>query len=236
MSDVFGLRKQSPGLSLLFSQPKAFCTAHYLTAIPYLTSLVSPRTSSRARPKVVPDPTRAVATIGSRSSPNIYKTSPFCQLEGRGSPYPKIHMLYMYQSNPKIKESCPILPPRAATFQISLGINSHSSSNQPANLLPRSILPAPLARSPCHHKPPEHQEPSSPCSHTPPFSGCRRADESPPVPFLPLFTYLSSSNLPALFVFFSARIRKGLAPDAVAADDRSCRVPSPSGPCLPRRG
>ena len=57
----------------------------------------------RPRPKAVPDPTRVVVTVGSRSSPNIPKTSPFYCLdslpilflstirfrsEGQGSPFP----------------------------------------------------------------------------------------------------------------------------------------------------
>ena len=45
-----------------------------------LTSLVTPRPSSRTRPKAVPDPTRAVVTVASGSSLNIYKTSPFSYL------------------------------------------------------------------------------------------------------------------------------------------------------------
>ena len=52
-SDVFGPRKQSPGLSS--SLCSALCLLHYLSsARPNLTSLVSSRPSSRARPKAVP--------------------------------------------------------------------------------------------------------------------------------------------------------------------------------------
>ena len=79
-SDVFGLRKQSPGLSLLFSQLETVYTVHSPLA-PNLSSLVSPRPSSRARPKIVPDPTRALVTVVSGSSPNIYKMSPFLYLD-----------------------------------------------------------------------------------------------------------------------------------------------------------
>ena len=50
------------------------------TARPNLTSLVSPRPSLRACPKIVPNPTRGVITVGSGSSPNVYKTSLFCLL------------------------------------------------------------------------------------------------------------------------------------------------------------
>ena len=44
-------------------------------------SLHSASNPSRERPKVVPDPTRAVATVVSGSSPNVYKTSPFSYLD-----------------------------------------------------------------------------------------------------------------------------------------------------------
>ena len=50
------------------------------TARPNLTPLVSPWTSPRTRPKVFPNPTQAVVTIGSGSTPNINKTSLFCSL------------------------------------------------------------------------------------------------------------------------------------------------------------
>ena len=75
-SDVFGLRK----LLLGFPSFSSLVRLHspLPTAGPNLTSLVSPQTSSRACPKVVPDPTRAVVIVGFGSSPNIYKTSPFC--------------------------------------------------------------------------------------------------------------------------------------------------------------
>ena len=77
-SDVFGLRKQSSGLSLSFLlSARALLHSPLPTARSNLTSLVSPRPSSRARPKIVPDPTRAVATVVSGASPNVYKMSPF---------------------------------------------------------------------------------------------------------------------------------------------------------------
>ena len=44
-------------------------------------SLHSASNPSRERPKVVPDLTRAVATVVSGSSPNVYKTSPFSYLD-----------------------------------------------------------------------------------------------------------------------------------------------------------
>ena len=46
------------------------------TARPRNPSLHS-ASAPRALPKVVPNPTRVVVTVGSGSSPNIYKTSPF---------------------------------------------------------------------------------------------------------------------------------------------------------------
>ena len=84
-SDVFGLRKSCRAAHLpLFSAHWSTCTvhlAHLPTARPNLTSLVSPRPSSRARPKAVPNPTRVVVTDGPGSSPNVYKTSPFSYLD-----------------------------------------------------------------------------------------------------------------------------------------------------------
>ena len=79
-SDVFGLRKQSPGLPLfssLNSRPSTPPTT-YRQVQPNLSRQPDP---SRARTKSVPDPTRAVVTIGSGSTPNIYKTSPFSLLD-----------------------------------------------------------------------------------------------------------------------------------------------------------
>ena len=76
-SDVFGLRKQSSGLPLfssLSSRPSTHPTT-YRQVQPNLSR--QPAASSRARLKIVPDPTRAVVTVVSGSSPNIYKTSPF---------------------------------------------------------------------------------------------------------------------------------------------------------------
>ena len=83
--------------------------------------------------------------------------------------------------------SHPPSQPPPPLHQISLRIHPHSSSNQPASLLPRSIQPAPLARFPCHHKPPEHQEPSSPCSSAPPTPSSSRAP-----PMAPLFPSTST--------------------------------------------
>ena len=51
------------------------------TARSNLTSLVSPPPSSRARPKVVRNPTRSVVTTVSGSSPKIYKISSFYLLD-----------------------------------------------------------------------------------------------------------------------------------------------------------
>ena len=76
--DVFGLRKPCRAASLPSSLRP---TRSSQSARPNLTSLVSPRPSSRARPKVVPNPTRTVATVVSGSSPNVYKISPFYYLD-----------------------------------------------------------------------------------------------------------------------------------------------------------
>ena len=65
--------------SLLLAQ--GFLHSPLPTTKPNLTSLVSPRPSSRARPIVVPNPTRTVGSVGSGSSPNIYKTSSFLFLD-----------------------------------------------------------------------------------------------------------------------------------------------------------
>ena len=78
-SDVFGLRKLLLGFPSLSSLDRLHSPLP--TARPNLTSLVSPRPSSRARLKVVLDPSRAVVTVGFRSSPNIYKTSLFLFLD-----------------------------------------------------------------------------------------------------------------------------------------------------------
>lgn len=108
MSDDFGLRKPCRAASLPSSLRP---TRSSQSARHNLTSLVSPRPSSRARPKIVPDPTRAVVTVVSGSSPNVYKTSPFSYLEyltilfaivrlrseGRIGPYPKFLLLYIDQ-------------------------------------------------------------------------------------------------------------------------------------------
>ena len=77
-SDVFGLRKPCQAASLPSSLRPIRSSQ---SARPNLTSLASRRPCSRARPKVVPDPTRVVVTVGSRSCPNVYKTSPFSYLD-----------------------------------------------------------------------------------------------------------------------------------------------------------
>ena len=79
-SDIFGLRKQLPGLPLfssLSSRPSTQPTT-YRQVQPNVSR--QPVAPPRARPKVVPNPTRTVATVVSGSSPNIYKTSPFSYL------------------------------------------------------------------------------------------------------------------------------------------------------------
>ena len=63
-------------ISPLFSQTNPLSTAHLGPAYPSLHSASAPR----ARPKIVPNPTRTVVTDGSGSSPNIYKTSSFYYL------------------------------------------------------------------------------------------------------------------------------------------------------------
>ena len=93
-SDVFGLRKQMPGPPSLFSPSQSRhnppSPSSFLSSLPELSDATAqsetlsaqcmkpPRARVR---KVVPDPTRAVVTVGSRSSPNIYKTSPFSYLD-----------------------------------------------------------------------------------------------------------------------------------------------------------
>ena len=92
-SDIFGLRKQMPGPLSLFS-PCSLATAHLVhppfplrfRSCPMRShgpkpSLLSASNPPRARvQKAVPDPTRTVVTVGSGSSPNVYKTSPFSYL------------------------------------------------------------------------------------------------------------------------------------------------------------
>lgn len=79
-SDIFDLRKQSSGLSLLFSLPKAFGLVRYHSPLGPTLPLSSACDPPRACPKTVPNPTRIVITVAIRSSPNIYKTSLFCFL------------------------------------------------------------------------------------------------------------------------------------------------------------
>ena len=57
-SDVFGLRKQSPGLSLLFSQPKAFDTIryHHQAPKPFLSAqFINPSRAFESYPGPDPD-------------------------------------------------------------------------------------------------------------------------------------------------------------------------------------
>ena len=49
-----------------------------LTARPYLTSLVSPRPSSRARPKADPDPTVTTVRVGSETASDTREGSMHC--------------------------------------------------------------------------------------------------------------------------------------------------------------
>ena len=90
-SDVFGLRKQMPTPLSLSSPPRSLATTHLVhpSSLPELSDATArsetlsaqcikpPRACVR---KVVPDPTRTVATVVSGSSPNIYKTSSFSYL------------------------------------------------------------------------------------------------------------------------------------------------------------
>ena len=81
-SDIFGLRKQSSGLSL-FSLLLVRGLLHsplptHRQALPKLSCQLAP---SSCASEIVPDPTRAVVTVRSGSSPNVYKTSPFSYLD-----------------------------------------------------------------------------------------------------------------------------------------------------------
>ena len=91
-SDVFGLRKQMPGLSLFsLSQsrhnppsPSSFPSS--LLELSDATARSETLSAQCIKPltcasEIVPDPTRAVVTVASGSSPNIYKTSPFSLLD-----------------------------------------------------------------------------------------------------------------------------------------------------------
>ena len=92
-SDVFGLRKQMPGPLSLFSPSQSHHSTPSPSSFPSSLLELSDATARsetlsaqcikpprvRVR-KAVPDPTRTVATVVSGSSPNIYKTSPFCLL------------------------------------------------------------------------------------------------------------------------------------------------------------
>ena len=93
-SDVFGLRKQMPGPLSLFSPSQSRHSppnpSSFPSSLPELSDATAQSETLSAQcikppharvQKVVPDPTRAVVTVGSRTSPNIYKTSPFSYLD-----------------------------------------------------------------------------------------------------------------------------------------------------------
>ena len=93
MSDVFGLRKLLSSPLSLFS-PLSLATAHLVHLPTPLHVRSRPMRSHGPKTPLCtvhrpltcasgtsPDPTRAVVTVGSGSSPNIYKTSPFSYLD-----------------------------------------------------------------------------------------------------------------------------------------------------------
>ena len=91
-SDVFGLRKQMPVPLSLFS-PSQSChsspsPSSFPSSLLELSDAIARSETLSAQciepltcaPEIVPDPTQAVITVGSGSSPNVYKTSPFSRL------------------------------------------------------------------------------------------------------------------------------------------------------------
>ena len=92
-SDVFGLRKQMPGPLSLFSpsqsRHKPPTPSSFPSSLPELSDATARSETLSAQciepltcaSEIVPDPTRAVVTVGSGSSPNVYKTSPFSYLD-----------------------------------------------------------------------------------------------------------------------------------------------------------
>ena len=92
-SDVFGLRKQMPGPLSLFSPSQSRHSppspSSFPSSLPELSDATARSETLSAQciepltcaSEIVPDPTRAVVTVGSGSSPNVYKTSPFSYLD-----------------------------------------------------------------------------------------------------------------------------------------------------------
>ena len=92
-SDVFGLRKQMSGPLSLFSPSQSRHSPPSPSSFPSLLPELSDATARSetlsaqciepltCASEIVPDPTRAVVTVGSGSSPNVYKTSPFYYLD-----------------------------------------------------------------------------------------------------------------------------------------------------------
>ena len=161
-SDVFGLRKPCRAASLPSSLRP---TRSSQSARPNLTSLVSPRPSSRARTKIVPDPTRAVVTVVSGSSPNVYKTSLFLyldpltylfatvQLQPEGPNTPNQNSrCYINRWNPSPVPSIHlILPPPSPMF---LGSLSRRQPNPPRDPFPTNHCspPTPPCLDPDHKR------------------------------------------------------------------------------------
>ena len=77
MSDVFGLLNRLPGC-LLSSPLSPSLSTHFTTnrqdSLPLFAQCIDPSRGSETHP----DSTWSVVIVGSGSSPNIYKTSPFC--------------------------------------------------------------------------------------------------------------------------------------------------------------
>ena len=102
MSDVFGLRKQSPGLSLFSSLiPKlsAQSAVNRQAPKPLLARCIDPLTCAS---ETSPDPTRAVVTVGLKTSPNIYKISLFPYLGYLSYFFPSIRLRSEGLSGPRL--------------------------------------------------------------------------------------------------------------------------------------
>ena len=117
-SDIFGLRKQMPGpLSLFFplqSRHSPPSPSSFPSSLPELsdatarsetlsTQCIEPLTCAS---EIVPDPTRAVVTIGSGSSPNTRKLSPFSYLDSLAYFFPSVRLRSEGPNTPKPKPTC----------------------------------------------------------------------------------------------------------------------------------
>ena len=125
-SDVFGLRKQSPSLPLfssVSSRPSTQPTT-YRQVQPNLSrqpaallaraseNCPGPDPSScHRRVRIIPKHLQNVSVF-SFGLPSLFFLTVRLRSEGRISPYPKILLLYICETNPKYPPRCPIaLPP-----------------------------------------------------------------------------------------------------------------------------